>query len=427
MKKVGVSILGLGTVGSGVYRVLTEHREFFQRTQDIDLVVESVFEADEGKIAALGVPAEKVAHNIAEVVLDPDVNIVAECIGGVTCAREYVLDALGAGKTVVTSNKELICKCSQELERAAKRNNAGVFFEASCVGGIPIVRTLLDGLQSNEISGIMGIINGTANFILTEMTEKQIPYAEALAHAQALGYAHSDPVGDVEGYDAAYQLSILSSLAFHLKVPYTKVFREGITNISVEDIEDGRSLGYVLKLLAVGKVSPAGIEMRVHPAFVRKDHPLASVQGGDSAVFVTGDSLGDLMLYGHGAGSLSMGSAVASDIIYASTHGEVRYSPLFRSAARPGKDIKFLSDFKSAYYLRLTAADEPGVLAKLSNILAKYNISIVELAQRAAEQEGKATLVLVTHETHEQAVKNAVAKLNGSGLAHVESVLRVAL
>ncbi len=427
MKKVGVSILGLGTVGGGTYRILTEHAEFFRRTQEVDLVIESVLEQDGRKTEALGVPAEKVAQNIAEVVLDPDVNVVVECLGGVNEAREYVLDALNAGKTVVTSNKELFCKFSHELERAAKRHNAGLFFEASCVGGVPIIRTLLDGVQSNEISRIMGVINGTTNFILSEMTEKGSNYADALARAQQLGYAEADPAADVEGFDAAYKLSILSSLAFHTKVPYTKVFREGITNISREDIEDGDSLGYVLKLLAVGKRSSAGVEVRVHPAFVRKDHPLASVGGNYNAVFVTGDSVGDVMLYGQGAGALPTGSAIVSDIIFASTHGEMRYST-FKNGAAPEKDMKFLSDFRSAYYLRLTVDDEPGVLAKLSSILAKYNISIVELIQRTAKGEaGKATLVLVTHETHELAVKNAVAKLNATGLARVESVLRVAL
>ena len=193
MKKVGVSILGLGTVGGGTYRILTEHAEFFRRTQEVDLVIESVLEQDGRKTEALGVPAEKVAQNIAEVVLDPDVNVVVECLGGVNEAREYVLDALNAGKTVVTSNKELFCKFSHELERAAKRHNAGLFFEASCVGGVPIIRTLLDGVQSNEISRIMGVINGTTNFILSEMTEKGSNYADALARAQQLGYAISSP------------------------------------------------------------------------------------------------------------------------------------------------------------------------------------------------------------------------------------------
>ncbi len=425
MKKVGVSILGLGVVGGGTYRILTEQRDFYKRTQNVDLIVESVLEPDEAKLAALGVPAEKVAHNIAEVALDPDVNVVVECIGGIDEAKNYVLDALSAGKTVVTSNKELYAKYSHELERVAKHHNAGLFFEASCVGGVPIIRTLIDGLQSNEINSIIGIINGTTNFILTEMTEAGSSYEEALARAKELGYAEADPAADVEGLDAAYKLSILSSLAFHTKVPYTKVIREGITNISKEDIADGKALGYVLKLLAIGRRTPAGIEVRVHPAFVRKDHPLASVGGCNNAVFVHGNAVGDIMLLGRGAGALPTGSAIVSDILYAASHTDFRYST-FKNTASPDKDVNFLSDFGGAYYLRLTADDEPGVLAKIASIFGKYNISLVELLQRGCREPGKATIVLVTHETHELAVQNAVQKLRATGLVQVESVLRVA-
>ena len=427
MKKVGIAILGLGVVGGGTYEILTKHREFFRQTQEVDLVVESVLERSGERVAQLEVPAEKLAHNIAEITSNPDVNIVVECIGGIDAAKEFVIAALGAGKTVVTSNKELFCKFSHELERVAKRHNAGLFFEASCVGGVPVIRTLLDGVQSNRISSLMGIINGTTNCILTEMSEKHTTYEEALAEAQRLGFAEADPAADVEGFDAAYKLSILSSLAFHTKVPFTKVFREGITNVSVEDLTDGDALGYCLKLLAIGKHTPAGVEVRVHPTFVRKEHPLASVKGSHNAVFITGDSVGDVMLYGKGAGDLPTGSAIVSDIIYAATHTELHYST-FKNTAGADKDTKFLSDFKSAYYLRLTVDDAPGVLAKLTAILGRCNISIVELIQRTSKHEaGKATLVLVTHETHELAVRSAVSKLNGTGLAAVESVLRVAL
>ena len=424
MKKVGVAILGLGVVGGGTYKILKEHAEFYRETQSVDIEVESVLELDRARALALGVPAEKIASNIAEIVLDPDVNIVVECIGGVAAAKDYVLDALNAGKTVVTSNKELFAKFWHELERAARRHNAGLFFEASCVGGVPIIRTLLDGLQSNEVSSLVGIINGTTNYILTEMTEKGVSYAEALQTAIGLGYAEADPTADVEGYDAAYKLSILSSLAFHTKVPYTKVFREGITGVSEADIRDGSQLGYVLKLLAVGKKTPAGIEVRVHPAFLEKSHPLASVGGSFNAVFVRGDSVGDVMLYGRGAGELPTGSAIVSDIIYAATHAELHYST-FKNTAAPDKDVKFVTDFASGYYLRMTVADTPGVLAKISAVLARAGISIDKLSQRVSGD--RATLVIVTHATHELAVRNAVSKLGASGLAEVNSVLRVIL
>ena len=425
MKKVGVAILGLGVVGGGTYQILTEHREFYQRTQDVDIVVESVLELNRERALALGVPEEKIASNIAEIVSNPDVNSVVEVIGGIAAAREFVLAALNAGKTVVTSNKELFCKYSHELERAAKRQNAGLYFEASCVGGVPIIRTLLDGVQGNKIGSMMGIINGTTNYILTKMTNEGKSYEECLKEAQALGYAEADPTADVEGFDAAYKLSILSSLAFHTKVPFAKIYREGITGVSKEDIADGKSLGYVLKLLAIGKQTDAGIEVRVHPTFVRRGHPLAAVNDSFNAVYLTGDAVGDVMLYGRGAGALPTGSAIVSDIIYAATHSENKYST-FKNTAGADKDTKFLSDFKSAYYLRIMVEDRAGILAKIAAVFGKNNVSIVEMVQRPAGEDGRVPLVLITHETHEFAVRSAVAKINAlEGVGHVETVLRV--
>ncbi len=425
MKKVGVAILGLGVVGGGTYQILTEHREFYQRTQGVDIVVESVLELNRERAHALGVPDEKIASNIAEIVSNPDVNIVVEVIGGIDAAREFVLAALNAGKTVVTSNKELFCKYSHELERAAKRQNAGLYFEASCVGGVPIIRTLLDGVQANVITSMMGIINGTTNYILSKMTDEGSSYEECLKEAQRLGYAEANPTADVEGFDAAYKLSILSSLAFHTKVPFSKVFREGITGISKEDIADGKAMGYVLKLLAIGKQSHDGIEVRVHPTFVRKDHPLAAVNDSFNAVYLTGDSVGDVMLYGRGAGALPTGSAIVSDIIYAATHSENKYST-FKNTANADKDVKFVSDFKSAYYMRLTVEDKAGILAKIASVFGKNGISIVEMVQKPARADGKVPLVIITHETKELSVRAAVAKIDAlEDIGHVDTVLRV--
>lgn len=425
MKKVGVAILGLGVVGGGTYKILTEHREFYRKTQDVDIVVESVLELNRERALSLGVPEEKIASNIAEVVCNPDVNIVVEVIGGVGVAREFVLSALNAGKTVVTSNKELVCKFSHELERAAKRQNAGLYFEASCVGGVPIIRTLLDGLQANHITSMMGIINGTTNYILTKMSEEGTSYEDALKQAQALGYAEANPTADVEGFDAAYKLSILSSLAFHTKVPFAKIYREGISSVTQEDIAFGKELGYVLKLLAIGKQTEHGIEVRVHPTYVKKDHPLASVNDSFNAVYLTGDAVEDVMLFGRGAGALPTGSAIVSDIIYAATHSENRYST-FKNNATAEKDVKFVNDFKSAYYLRLTVADKAGMLSKISAIFGRHNISIVEMIQKAAIQDGKVPLILITHVTKELAIRNAVEKINAlEGVASVDTVLRV--
>ena len=425
MKTVGVAILGLGVVGGGTYKILTEHMEFYRRTQNVDISVECVLELNRQRALDLGVEESRICSNIAEVVSNPNVDIVVEVIGGVEPARSFVLAALHSGKSVVTSNKELFCKYWFELEKAAKRTNVGLYFEASCVGGVPIIRTLIDGMQANVVNNLTGIINGTTNYILTRMAREGLDYREALKDAQALGYAEKDPTADVEGYDATYKLSILASLAFHTKVPLDKIYREGITDISRQDIAYGEELGYVLKLLAIGKNDGEGnIEVRVHPAFIRKDHPLASVSDSFNAVFLKGDCVGDIMLYGRGAGALPTGSAIVSDVIYAATHSDPKYAA-FKNTQLAEKGVRFVSDFKSRYYIRFTAKDRPGVLAKVAGIFAKYNISIIDLIQKGEDMEN-IPIILITHETGELSVRHALEKIAAlEDVVEVNSVIRV--
>ncbi len=426
-KRVGVAILGLGVVGGGTYKTLVDHREFYLKTQNVDIVVESVLDKNKERLKQLGVPEECIAGSIAEVVANPAIDIVIETIGGVGIAKEFVMMALKEGKTVVTANKEMISKCSHELERIARRNSCGLYYEASCVGGVPIIRTLLDGVQANHVTEMMGIVNGTTNYILTKMAQDGADYQTALKEAQALGYAEFDPTNDVEGFDSTYKLSILSSMAFHTKVPYTKVYREGITAVSAKDIAFGKEFGYALKLLAIGKNSEKGVEVRVHPTFIPAAHPLASVNDAYNAVYLRGDALDDIMLYGKGAGAFPTASAVVSDVIYAATHAEIKYST-YKNTATADPSTKFVSDFSSAYYLRLSVEDKAGTLAKISGMFAKYGISIVEIAQKAKEdgEEGnRVPLIIITHKTKENSVKNVVAKINASELGKVESVIRV--
>ncbi len=425
-KKVGVAILGLGVVGGGTYRTLVDHREFYQKTQNVDIVVECVLDKNMARLKELGVPDECIAGSMAEVAANPAVDIVIETIGGVGVAKDFVLMALKEGKSVVTANKEMISKFSHELERVAKRNSCGLYYEASCVGGVPIIRTLLDGVQANHVLEMMGIVNGTTNYILTKMDKEGQDYATALKEAQRLGYAEFDPTNDVEGFDSTYKLSILSSMAFHTKVPYTKVHREGISSVDAKDIAVGKELGYTLKLLAIAKNSEKGVEVRVHPTFIPSSHPLASVSDAYNAVYLRGDALDDIMLYGKGAGAFPTASAVVSDVIYAATHSEIKYST-FKNNATADKDVKFVSDFSSAYYIRLSVEDKAGMLAKISGIFGKYGISIVEIMQKAKENEGdsRVPLIVITHETTENAMKNAVAKLNASEIAAVDAVIRV--
>lgn len=424
MKKVGVAILGLGVVGGGTYKILTEHREDYQRTHKIDIVVENVLELRKERALELGVEESKISANMAEICSNPEVDIVIEVMGGVEPAKSFVLAALNAGKSVVTSNKELYCKYSHELEKAAIKNHCGLFYEASCVGGVPVIRALLDNLQGNKILSMTGIVNGTTNYILTKMSKEGASYGDVLQEAQKLGYAEADPTSDVEGYDSTYKLSILSSLAFHTKIPYTRIYREGITGIMVEDIEYGKQMGYVIKLLAIGKNGDNGIEVRVHPAFIPVEHPLASVNDSFNAVYLTGDSVDDVMLYGRGAGALPTGSAIVGDVIYCATHSNYTYST-FVNTEEAAPSTKFIENFESAYYIRLQASNHTGVLAKITSIFSKCGINVAKMVQEDGNGE-IVPVIFVTHKTKEHSVNKAVAEIKAiPEIAKVASVIRV--
>ncbi len=424
MKKVGVAILGLGVVGGGTYKILTEHRDFYKKNHGVDITVESVLELNKQRAVNLGVQENKICSNIAEICSNPDIDIVVEVIGGLEPAKSFVLAALNSGKSVVTSNKELYCKYSHELEKAAKKNKVGLFYEATCVGGVPVIRALLDNLQGNKITSIMGIINGTTNYILSKMSDKGASYEEVLKEAQLLGYAEANPTNDVEGYDSAYKLSILSSLSFHTKVPYTEIYREGITKINIADIKYAKQFGYALKLLALGKDGENGIEVRVHPALIKSTHPLAGVNDSYNAVYIAGDSVENVMLYGRGAGALPTGSAIVGDIIYCATHPNHSYST-FKNTENADPSTKFVKNFESEYYIRLSAKDKAGVLSKITSLLGKHSISVSQVVQDKGETEGQAPLIMITHETKEHNIEKAGADINETGIAEVNSVLRV--
>ncbi len=409
MKKVGVAILGLGVVGGGVYQILTEKREYFKKTQGLDITVESVLEKNLSRAKSLGLEDSCIAGNIEEVVSNPNVDIVVEVLGGTEPAKTFVLKALMSGKTVVTSNKELFAKHWSELEEEAKKMNAGLFFEASCVGGVPIIRVLQDGMQANKIRSIKGIINGTTNYILTKMATENASYEDALKEAQKLGYAEFNPTADVEGFDATYKISILSSLAFNSKICIENVYREGITGIDKKDIAYGKSMGYTLKLLGIGKNTENGIDVRVHPTFVKNDNPLASVNDSFNAVYLEGDSVGEIMLYGRGAGALPTGSAIVSDVIFASKHSEYFYAP-FKNNEKGNKETKFVSDFKSMYYIRLGVKDAAGVLSKIAGQFSKGEISLKEVKQTAVG-ENSAEIVVITHPSWEKDMQKTLEKL----------------
>lgn len=423
MKKVGVAILGLGVVGGGTYKILTEKKDYFMKTKDLDVTVESVLERNVERIKALGIKENIVASSIEEVVSNPNVDVVVEVMGGVEPARTFVLKSLMSGKSVVTSNKEMFAKSWDELEKEARIMNVGLYFEASCVGGVPIIRTLTESLQGDKITSIKGIINGTTNYILTKMSENGSSYEEVLKEAQKLGYAEANPTADVEGFDSTYKLSILSSLAFKTKIPIDKIFREGITAINKEDISIAKELGYSVKLLAVGKNGDDGIEVRVSPALVGKNNPLSTVNDSFNAVQIEGDAVGEVMLTGRGAGALPTGSAIVSDVIFAGCRNYYQGYGKFDHDKK--SEPRFVDDFTSAYYVKLAADSLDGVLAKASGIFAKNGVN-VKLVKDCGSSNGKSRLVVITSVCKESALKKSLEKLTSSlcGVC-VESVLKV--
>lgn len=422
MKKVGVALLGLGTVGGGTYRILTANHDSIMKNDGVDVCVKHIIERDKSKAEALGIDLSIVGTDIDKVVNDDSVSIVAEFFGGIEPAKTFLIKCLLAGKSIVTANKELFSKHWAELEAAAKKGKAGLYFEASCVGGVPIIRTLTESMQGNNILSLMGIVNGTTNFILSKMADEGQEYEVVLKEAQRLGYAEANPSADVDGFDSTYKLSILSSLAFHTKVPVDKIYREGISRVSKEDIAYGKRFGYTLKLLAIAKKVNGKIEARVHPAFIPDGHPLASVKGSFNAVHIVGDNVGDIMLYGRGAGDLPTGSAIVSDIVFASKQKTHKYTS-FRNS-NDVSDKNFSKNFLCDYYVRMSVNDEAGVLATIAGIFGKNDVSINTMIQES--KEGTAKIIFLIHKTGENNINRALEKIEKlSCVQSVDSLIRV--
>lgn len=420
MKKIGIGILGLGTVGGGTYQILTQNHDSILRKENLDLRVIKVLEKSIETAIQKGVPKDQIASSIDEITSNPDINIVVEVIGGIEPAKTFITKCLMSGKHVVTANKELVSKHWEELEEIAQKHNAGLYFEASCLGGVPIIRSIVEGMQANNIIELAGIFNGTTNYILTKMSEQDMSYSDALKEAQQLGYAEADPTSDVEGYDAMYKLKILSALAFRKQIPLDCIYREGITKITKTDIESGKELGYVIKLLAIGRLYNGSLEVRVHPTFVPEKHPLANVRDSFNAVYLIGNYVGEVMLYGRGAGDLPTGSAIVSDIIYCA-HQE---SPRFINFDKLD-NINLVSDFQSKYYMVLNCADKPGVLSKTAAVLGNNQVSIDSVIQKGKHKEF-ARVVFLTHKTSELSMKKALQELKDlKEVDSIESVIRV--
>ncbi|MEG1646072.1 MAG: homoserine dehydrogenase [Clostridia bacterium] len=421
MKKTGVAILGYGTVGGGTYQLILSRSEQIKAEYGIDLSLQAVLVRNKDKAITKGADAKYLTTNIKDITLNPSINIVAECIGGIEPARTYIIECLRAGKNVVTANKELLAKHWDQLEAEAKKTNTGIYFEATCAGGVPIIRTMTTAMQANNILQIKGIINGTTNYILSRMTDEGASYYDVLKDAQKLGFAEANPSADVDGFDAMYKLSILSTLAFNKKIPTEFIFREGISKITKEDIQCGKEMGLVIKLLAIAKMVDGKLEARVHPAFIPKEHPLANVSGAFNAIFLVGDAVGDIMLYGRGAGALPTGSAVLSDIAFCAGKTD---PPRYQEVEKVIDKNEFNDNFETEYYIRLNVHDKAGVLADITQIFKENDVSITSLTQK--EGVDVVPIIFLTHKTFESNLKNSIAKIEKlDSVMSVENIIRV--
>jgi len=420
---VPVGLLGCGTVGAATLRLLLDRADDIERRSGCRIEVVRVAVRDPSKARDVPLPADRFTGEPREVVEDPEVRIVVEVMGGTEPAGTLVLDAISAGKHVVTANKELLATRGRELFDAAEKAGVALLFEAAVGGGIPLVRPLRESLAGERIVRIIGILNGTTNFILTRMHEDRMSFEDALAEATRLGYAEPDPTADVEGSDAAAKCAILASLAFNTRVVAGDVYREGITRVTAEDVEFAERLGYVVKPLAFAELEDGEVAARVHPAMIPADHPLAAVRESFNAAFVEGEAAGEMMFYGRGAGGEPTATAVIGDIVDAARH-VVHGGIPSGSAAYLDRRVRPMGEMWSQYYLLLDVPDRSGVLAQVAGAFGEHGVSIKSVWQEGTGEE--ALLVLITHRANEAALQDTVGALEGLDVvSEVRSVMRV--
>ncbi|MBU0965725.1 MAG: homoserine dehydrogenase [Proteobacteria bacterium] len=426
MKEIQVGLIGFGTVGSGTAQVLYEQTERMHKRTGVPIVLKKV--ADISIDALPGyLSATELTRDANAIINDPDIDIVIELIGGTTLAKKFILAAIAQGKHVVTANKALLSEHGMEIFRAAAEKNVEVGFEASVGGGIPLIKTIKEGLVANKILSIMGIMNGTANYILTQMTDHGIPFEKVLKDAQKKGYAEADPTYDIEGIDTAHKLVILMTLAFGMDVRLSDINCEGISRIEPIDIQFAKEFGYRIKLLAISRNHGDHIEASVHPTMVPEQHMLANINGAYNGFYFTGDMVENVLLYGKGAGKMPTGSAVAADVVDIARNivcqsinrvPSLSYLPE-HIAPRP---ITPIEELRCPYYFRFTTLDKPGVLSKISGILGQHDISIESVIQKGREKKSKVPIVMRTYEAQEAAVRKALNEINALDTTMAETV-----
>ena len=425
IKDIKVALLGLGTIGKGFYRVMEEQKESILNQTGANVQIVKILEKDFDKDWPDYVDKSLFTNDWESIIKDDEIQIIVELIGGTTIAKKFVKEALEKGKHVVTANKDMVAAHGSELFEIADKNKLDFAFEAAVGGGIPIIRPLKQCLAGNNIHEILGIINGTTNYILTKMTQEKQTFIEALKTAQDLGYAEADPTADISGLDAARKMAILASLAFHTKVNLDQVYLEGITNITSSDIEYADEFDYIIKLIGLTKKRDTGIEVRVHPMLIPKRHPLASVDDSFNAIFIKGNPIGETMFFGHGAGQLPTASAVVGDVI------DVVRNIVFVCNGRVSctcyLDEKIVPNEKvvSKYFIRLFVENKPGVLAEIAGSFGNHNVSIASVIQKKA-LEKQAELVIITDSVMEKGIFGAMEEIKKSPiLKEVSSMIRV--
>ena len=422
-KKIKVALLGVGTVGTGVYKLIQRRADVMVRTIGAEMEVSKILVHNLNKQRE-GIDASLLTDNWQEIVNDPEIQIIVEVMGGIEPARTMILEALHAGKHVVTANKDLLAAHGKELLDAAEEKHCDLLFEAAVAGGIPIIRPLKQCLAGNEIDEVIGIVNGTTNYILTKMFEENMSFEEALAKATELGYAEADPTADVEGLDAGRKVAIMASIAFHSRVVFDDVYTEGITKITSDDIAYAKEFDSVIKLLGVAHNAEGGIEVGVYPMLLNKEHPLASVRDSFNAVFVHGDAVDDAMFYGRGAGELPTASAVMGDIIDVARNIEYGCNGRISCTCYRETPIKKFDEVENKFFLRMQVKNQPGVLASIATVFGSHGVSIARVVQKHIKGN-LAELVIVTDKVREDYLKNALEQLRDiENIFEISSVIR---
>lgn len=426
MKTVKIALLGFGTVSQGTFNLLQDNVDLITNRSGVTIEISKIFVRNPDKYTNITLPSTaQYVTNIDDVLNDESIAIVVELMGGTTFAKDCVEAALKHGKSVVTANKDLLAEAGPYLFDLAYKNHVDLRFEASVLGGIPIIRTLYDSLAGNRITELIGIMNGTTNFILSKMTDEGLSYGDVLKEAQDLGYAEADPTADVEGLDAARKLAILASISFNRRIFFEDVTVEGITKIDTEDISFGKEFGYNIKLIGIAKESSKGLSLNVYPAFVPLTHPLASVRGSYNAIYIKGNGIDDAMFYGRGAGSLPTGSSVVSDIMEVAKNVAFESTGRFKPFYFDQKNIYSPGKIQSSYYMRLAVDNKTGVLAKIATKLAEQKISVLSIVQRNKDPE-TAVLAIVTSKCPHSYILNLIDSFNSlRSVKEVSSVIRI--